>query len=162
MTDRPTLRPMRWWDLDAVAALEREAFPDTAWSVETFWAELAGVPVTRSYLVAVDDGRDTDGACVLVGYAGISISGADADVQTVVVRPAWRGRGVATALVEALTQHAAERGVRRLLLEVAADNAPARRLYSQLGFTDVGVRRAYFGPRRDALLMRRVVRGRVG
>ena len=49
------LRPMRWWDIDAALAIEQELFPD-AWSVETFWSELARVPETRHYLVAEDDG----------------------------------------------------------------------------------------------------------
>ena len=34
------LRRMRWWDIEAVLAVEREVFPDDAWSPEQFWAEL--------------------------------------------------------------------------------------------------------------------------
>ena len=45
------LRAMRWWDIDAVLAIELALFPD-AWSVGTFWAEFAGVPETRHYVVA--------------------------------------------------------------------------------------------------------------
>ena len=45
-------------------AMETSLFPD-AWSVETFWSELAGVPETRHYVVA-----EVEGA--LVGYGGLS------------------------------------------------------------------------------------------
>ncbi|MCZ9343773.1 ribosomal-protein-alanine N-acetyltransferase RimI, partial [Streptomyces sp. TRM76130] len=32
---------MRWWDIDAVLLLERELFPEDAWSRGMFWSELA-------------------------------------------------------------------------------------------------------------------------
>ena len=49
------LGPMRWWDIEAALVIEQELFAD-AWSAETFWAELAGVPETRHYVVADDEG----------------------------------------------------------------------------------------------------------
>ncbi|PNE36775.1 GNAT family N-acetyltransferase [Streptomyces noursei] len=46
---------MRWWDLDPVLELERDLFPEDAWSPGMFWSELAharGPLATRRYLVA--------------------------------------------------------------------------------------------------------------
>lgn len=65
------LREMRWWDIDPVLRMERELFPEDAWSRGMFWSELAharGPGATRRYLVAEDDGR-------MVGYAGLVTSG---------------------------------------------------------------------------------------
>ena len=71
-----TLREMRWTDIEDAIALEHELFPHDAWTREQFWSELAGVPATRWYVVAVDESG-------LLGYAGIyALPGADADVQT--------------------------------------------------------------------------------
>jgi ribosomal protein S18 acetylase RimI-like enzyme len=40
-----------------------------------------------------------------------------------------------------------------MFLEVRAGNLAARRLYRQLGFRDLGVRRGYYGPGQDAIVM---------
>lgn len=142
------LRPMRWWDVAAVAELEVSAFPATAWSAESFWSELAGVPGTRHYLVAEVDGR-------LVGYAGLAVTPPDADIQTIAVAAAQRGQGVGAALLTRLLDEAQDRGCRRVFLEVAADNDAAQRLYERHGFTLGHRRRHYYGPDRDALVMTR-------
>ena len=75
------------------------------------------------------------------------------------VAPAYRGRGVGTQLLEAVID-TAERwhGVRRLELEVYADNAAAIALYERHGFEREGLARGYAlrdGAYVDALLMAR-------
>lgn len=143
----PALRPMRWWDVADVAALEAELFGPTAWSAETFWSELAAPG--RAYWVA----RDDEGG--LLGYAGAAAAGGDADVQTVATAPAARGRGLGDALLTACEDHATALGAGALLLEVEAGNAPALRLYHRHGFVQVARRRDYYGPGSDALVLRR-------
>jgi ribosomal-protein-alanine N-acetyltransferase len=50
----------------------------------------------------------------------------------------------------------AEAGQRKVLLEVAVDNAPAQRLYAGYDFEPVGLRRGYYQPSNtDALVMMR-------
>jgi [ribosomal protein S18]-alanine N-acetyltransferase len=145
-----TLRPMRWWDVEPALALERVLFPDDAWSAETFWSELAGVPSTRHYLVAVDGDE-------VVGYAGLfAADHHQADVQTVAVAPGRQGQGIGDRLLGALLEEAARRGCTEILLEVRADNAAAQRLYARHGFERIGLRRGYYQPGRvDALVLRR-------
>jgi len=122
---------MRWWDVDAVQALDAELFGATAWTPATFWSELAAGP-TRWYVVAETVGAA--GAAVLAGYAGLLVPGPEADVQTIAVAPSAQGRGVGTRLLRALTAQAARGGARSLLLEVRADNAAAIALYEREGF----------------------------
>ena len=131
-----TVRPMRWWDIATVHAIEELAFPNTAWSVETFWAELAGVPATRHYLVAERGTR-------VVGYAGLMAVGSDA-----------RRQGVGTMLLDALLDEASRRGCSRVTLEVAASGEDARRLYVGRGFESIARRTGYYGPGADAVVMR--------
>ncbi len=140
---------MRWWHLEQVADIEVHAFADeSAWSVEQLWAELAGVPERRRYVVAADGDR-------VVGYAGIGLGPDTADVMTVAVRPGERGRGVGRRLVTALLDEAETAGLRTVLLEVRATNAAAIALYSDLGFVTISRRPAYYGPGRDGVIMRR-------
>ena len=144
----PHLRAMRWWDVEAAAEIEQRLFPD-AWSVETFWAELAGVPETRHYVVAEDDG-------VLLGYAGLFATRHSADVQTVAVAPEAQGSGLGATLLQDLLDEATRRGCGEVLLEVRVDNEPARRLYERHGFERVAVRRGYYQPGSvDGLVLRR-------
>ncbi|MGW4199890.1 ribosomal protein S18-alanine N-acetyltransferase [Streptomyces sp. NPDC004726] len=46
---------MRWWDIGPVYELERDLFPEDAWSLGMFWSDLAharGPRATRRYVVA--------------------------------------------------------------------------------------------------------------
>ena len=151
MTASPALRPMRWWDIEAVHAIETAVFPDP-WSVEAFWSELAHVPETRHYLVAEVQER-------IIGYGGLVATGRrshTADVQTVAVSRAAQGAGVGRMLVTALVEEAARRGAVEVLLEVRAENEVAQRLYARLGFERVGVRRGYYQPGgTDAYVLRK-------
>ena len=143
-----TLRPFRWWDIDAVLPLERTLFARDPWTAAGFWSELAGVPDTRCYLVAESDGR-------VVGYAGLFATADSADVQTLAVHPDVQGQGLGTTLLAALTDEAVRRGAATLLLEVRADNLVALRLYERHGFERLALRRGYYGPGADAVVMRR-------
>ena len=141
-----SLERMRWWDLDEVLPIERERFGDHAWTPAQFWSELARVPESRWYLVARSEGR-------VVGYAGVFLVGAEADVQTVAVAAEAQGQGIGRHLVEALARHAGRARARVLHLEVRADNEPALALYRRMGFASDGRRRDYYGRGRDAVLM---------
>jgi ribosomal-protein-alanine N-acetyltransferase len=141
-----TIRPMRWWDLDAVLPLERQLFADDPWSAAAFWGELAR-PESRHCVVAEDEQG-------LVGYAVLMTSGGDADVQTIAVAPRARGTGLGRRLLTDLLMEAARRGAGDVLLEVRADNDPALQLYTSTGFERIAVRRGYYASGGDAVVMR--------
>lgn len=151
MSDATRLREVGWRDLGPMTDLERRAFPDDAWSEATFWAELAGRP-RRSYVLAEDD----DG---LAGYAGLDLTGDVADVMTVAVDPGRRGQGLGARLLADLHRRATAAGATSVMLEVRADNAPARGLYESRGYAVVHTRPGYYrstaGPSVDALVMRK-------
>jgi [ribosomal protein S18]-alanine N-acetyltransferase len=94
-----------------------------------------------------------------VGFA-VSRMGADeAEILSIAIDEAWRGRGLSRDLLITHLGHLAGRGVRTIFLEVEENNAPARRLYERTGFAVVGRRERYYrgagGEQLNALLMRR-------
>jgi [ribosomal protein S18]-alanine N-acetyltransferase len=146
------LRAMRWWDIEPALELERRLFSHNPWTAGVFWAELAGVPATRHYLVADDGGR-------VLGYAGLAATRHEADVQTIAVDPDRQGEGLGRRLLDALLAEARRRGCADVFLEARADNERALELYRRSGFEQVGVRRGYYRPGPvDAVLMRRRMR----
>lgn len=58
-------------------------------------------------------------------------------ISNLAVHPEYRRRGIARGLVTAGVEMARQKRARRISLEVRADNAPARGLYQELGFTEV-------------------------
>jgi RimJ/RimL family protein N-acetyltransferase len=62
-----------------------------------------------------------------------------AQIIGTMVQPAWRGRGVGRALIEACIAQARADGVERLTLTVTAGNKAAERLYESAGFVRYGL-----------------------
>ncbi|MFI8350892.1 ribosomal protein S18-alanine N-acetyltransferase [Streptomyces sp. NPDC085596] len=142
---------MRWWDIDRVLGLEKDLFPEDAWSRGMFWSELAharGDGATRRYLVAENDGR-------LVGYAGLASSGDLGDVQTIAVARDQQGTGLGARLLTELLRAATAFECAEVMLECRVDNTRAQKLYERFGFAPIGFRRGYYQPGNvDALVMR--------
>jgi ribosomal-protein-alanine N-acetyltransferase len=145
------LREMRWWDIDPVLELERDLFPEDAWSRGMFWSELAharGPEANRRYVVA-------ESGPGIVGYAGLVATGDQADVQTIAVaRERW-GTGLGARLLAELLRAATAFECAEIMLECRVDNVRAQKLYERFGFEPIGVRRGYYQPGNvDALVMR--------
>ena len=155
------LRAMAPADLPAVAELERELFPEDAWSWEMFASEISGRAYGRYYLVAEEAGRVVGYAGLLARPPGVSRRGGpqpggQADVLTMAVATSHWGQGIGSALLSALLAEAARRGCAEVFLEVRADNPRAQQLYRRHGFTEAGLRRGYYQPSGvDAIVMRR-------
>jgi ribosomal protein S18 acetylase RimI-like enzyme len=83
---------------------------------------------------AGDDGnRDDEDRAVAV--ARLSFGGGWAGITSVEVDPAYRRRGLGSALTAACCEQAFTSGVRRVFLQVETGNAAARALYERCGFT---------------------------
>ena len=79
-----------------------------------------------------------------VGFALCRVVVDEAEILTIGTLPAWRRRGIGVRLIDALAQHAAQRGAEKMFLEVAADNGAAQALYLKQGFAKAGERRGYY------------------
>ena len=102
-------------------------------------------------------------ALIATGQGGVLAQtlGDDCEILALAVDPDTQRQGVASALLSRLFQHAANHGAERVILEVAASNAPARAFYAAKGFALIGQRKGYYtlkdGRKDDALLLSRPV-----
>ena len=68
----------------------------------------------------------------------------EAEILSVAVAAARRGKGLARRLLDLHLRRLAGLGVRRVFLEVEEGNTPALRLYRRAGFRQVGRREGYY------------------
>jgi [ribosomal protein S18]-alanine N-acetyltransferase len=129
------LTRMRRRHLRKVLSIESRVYP-RPWSASLFLSELSQRN-SRSYLVARHQG-------VVVGYAGMMFSGAEAHVTNIAVDPEVQGRKVGTRLLLTLVTEAIARGSTQLSLEVRVSNLAAQRMYEKFGFSVTGVRKGYY------------------
>ena len=70
----------------------------------------------------------------IVGFVISRIGADEAEILSVAIDQAHRGRGLSRDLLMTHLGHLAGRGVRTVFLEVEENNQPARRLYERAGF----------------------------
>ncbi|WP_426261268.1 GNAT family N-acetyltransferase [Sphingomonas sp. DC1100-1] len=141
-------------DVATVDALMTAAFDPRygeAWTRNQCLGVLA-MPGVRLTLALVDDRP--------AGFAMVRSVMEEAELLLLAVDPAFRRRGIGTALLRAVIAEAQMSGIADLHLEVRANN-PAVALYTEQGFAKVGERRGYYrgrgGEAFDAHTYRRAV-----
>jgi ribosomal-protein-alanine N-acetyltransferase len=147
------LRAIDLVDIGALARLHAECFPDDRWDAKAL-AELLAMSGASGYLV------EEPGVLLPLGLILDLTMAGDAEILTLAVAPEARRQGLAQWMLTDSFERVRAAGARSIRLEVAADNATARRLYERCGFRPVGRRRGYY--RRgsatiDALLLRRAL-----
>ena len=130
--------------VDQLAEIETESFahPLERKQIETLLAD------QNTHFLAARNGE------ILMGSVWLQTVLDEGYIGNVAVRPTYRRKGIADALLEHLDLLAQEKQLSFLTLEVRASNLPAVSLYEKHGYTRVGVRPAYYhDPREDAILM---------
>lgn len=141
------LVPMTVASLDAVLAIENEAYP-FPWTRGNFLDSLA-VGYTAQRLL---DEQDR-----LLGYF-IAMAGVEEmHLLNITVASVEQHRGHARFMLEDLVARCRQAGAQRLWLEVRTGNTRAQGLYERFGFRRVGLRKGYYpaphGRREDAVVM---------
>ncbi len=131
-------------DLDTIARLEEEAFPQDQVSRRSFAYHLRS-PLKPVIAVTVEG--------ELAGYALLALSkgGRSARIYTIAVDPRFARRGVGTTLIAAAESFARRHGRGRITLEVRYDNKPAITLYERCGFQPFGEHEDYYADGATAL-----------
>ncbi len=133
-------------DAARLSLLEAESF-DHPWRTAEIAAELAKPGTLALGLFGESGALD---ASVL-----FSTVLDEAELLRVATRPAVRRKGYGRTLLEAGLERLRRAGIAAVFLEVDEGNLPARELYRQLGFAEIGRRPAYYRDGAAAVLYRR-------
>ena len=147
----PVIRPLRPDKVADCARLHAAEFAHP-WSAE----EIAAL-IARSNTLAAAALSPASGE--LRGFVVSRLAADEAEILTIAVEPALRGRGVGRALLSESLRQAANAGAKSMFLEVDENNAPALALYARFDFVKVGERVGYYrrkgGLRATAVVMRK-------
>jgi ribosomal-protein-alanine N-acetyltransferase len=146
------IRPFRMADLDAVLAIERACFGADAYDRKLF-AELLGT-CGRLFLVAAAAGGVR---AYMVTATAVRRATLCAELISVAVGPAWRGRGMASTLMRGTLRRLRLRRVRQFSLAVRVSNRQAQALYAKFGFARVRQLHRYYEDGEDALVLRKLL-----
>ena len=133
-------------DLDGVLEVEQETFSNP-WTRDMYAWELQNRAVCHIYVARLSE-------CPVAGFCAFWRVVDELHINNVAVRPAYRGLGLGTALMQRIFEAGRTLGAHRITLEVRASNVRARQLYERLGFRHAGTRRNYYSqPVEDALIL---------
>jgi [ribosomal protein S18]-alanine N-acetyltransferase len=145
----PVLSEASTRDAGAIAALHGASFA-RGWSEQ----EVEGLLIDRHVIA-----HRTMAGSVTAGFILSRLVEDEAEILSVAVSSAWRGRGLARNLLNLHLRRLAGLGARAVFLEVDEHNAPAIRLYDRGGFHEISRRPNYYagteGKAAAALVLRR-------
>jgi ribosomal-protein-alanine N-acetyltransferase len=134
-------------DLPGIIEIERLAF-DSPWSLDSFVRELS-LPFSRLIVAsssAIGDER-------LVGFLCRWLVADECHILNLAVHPRMRRKGIADQLMRNALAEAKTRKAQVVSLEVRRSNLAARGLYRKFDFEERRLRRNYYGPGEDAIVM---------
>lgn len=129
--------------------IENSSFGCDAWHRAAF-LDYLDRPAKSVFLVATIHRR-------AVGYALAFHSGIRAEIHSIAVAPAQRGRGVAVRLLNRIMASLRRRGFKTVSLNVRLENEAAIGLYRKLGFQRTRRVNGYYDDGAPAWRMRRSV-----
>ena len=140
------IRTMVEADVAAVAGIEHAAY-QFPWSEGIFRDCLRVGYVCRVACVGEE----------VISYGVMSVGAGEAHILNLCVNAHFRCRGVGRRMLEYLVDRARAVGMAEAFLEVRPSNTAAIRLYTSMGFEQVGIRRGYYqavGGREDASVLK--------
>ncbi|MFB0561676.1 MAG: ribosomal protein S18-alanine N-acetyltransferase [Candidatus Lokiarchaeia archaeon] len=133
-------------DLDTLYEIERECFPKNAFP-KSFLKYL--IIQQNSVFLKAKIYREIVGFIVGIIQAPQSTG----RIYSLDIKPEFRGKGVATRLLQALETEFKVKGVTFSILEVDAKNTAALKLYQKFGYKPKKLIKNYYGKNRDAIKM---------
>jgi len=141
----PIIRPMEIMDIKQVMKVELAAY-EFPWTPNIFRDCLR----VGYYCCVIENAGD------LVGHAVMSYAVGECHILNVCIHPEYQRQGLGRRVIERLLEVGQQNAVRIAFLEVRLSNTGAYRLYEDLGFTEVGIRKEYYpavNGREDAMIL---------
>lgn len=102
--------------------------------------------ITFHYYLKVDEKT--------VGLSDVKIIDTEAEILYIFIQEKERGKGYGRAFLRKIIDNLDASKIHKILLEVDESNVVAHQLYINAGFTQVGIRKAYYQNGEDAILMK--------
>ncbi len=125
--------------LNELANLHAKCFPNKPWSANDF----ADLKKSGCEIIASQNG--------FIVWRAVAD---EAEIISVGVAPDARRAGIAAAMLGIMENELKKNGIKNIFLEVAEDNQPARQLYKNNGYNEIGVRPKYYDGV-DAIMMKK-------
>ncbi|MFN3567974.1 MAG: ribosomal protein S18-alanine N-acetyltransferase [Caldimicrobium sp.] len=127
-----------------LSVLEKEIFNEKAWSFNMIKEETKN---PFSYIFVLLKDREP------VGYLLARLFLEEGEILRLAVKQEFRGQGLGRYLLENFLFEAYNNEIRKIYLEVSEKNIKAIIFYKNLGFRAVGVRKNYYAPGEDGIIM---------
>lgn len=132
-------------DLPRIIEIERLAFP-APWTLASFQRELT-LPFSRIMVALPADSN------LIAGFLCRWLIADECHVLNIAVDPESRQHGIGAVMLREAITEAKSTGANVVTLEVRRSNLPARQLYRKFEFEERRLRRHYYGPGEDAIIM---------
>ena len=123
-------------DLEEIKDVLEKDFDDF-WKVNTLKEELLS---NYSSFITIKLDKTNE----ILGFAGFKKTLDTADIMNIVVRKDFRNKKIGKKLLSSLIKKAKEQNIKTIFLEVNSKNLPALKLYENIGFKKIGIRKNYY------------------
>lgn len=148
MYPRYTVRTFRLSEMDRILEMEHASFGNDAYDRNLF---------AEFYHKCGDLFLVCERRAKVCGYIVTCIRGDRAELVSIAVDPAARGKGAGSTLLESTLRRLKRRRVARFGLMVRVSNDPARTFYERYGFRRIRLVRGYYEDGEDGILMTKVL-----
>jgi ribosomal-protein-alanine N-acetyltransferase len=141
-------------DLPRITEIERISYA-TPWSLKSFERELT-LPFSKIVVAKLTPSEGPSENSVpdgLVGFLCRWLVADECHILNLAVLPEFRRRGVGYFLLNSTIAEAISKQASCVTLEVRRANLAARQLYRKLEFEERRLRKHYYGPGEDAIVM---------
>jgi ribosomal-protein-alanine N-acetyltransferase len=140
------IRNATYSDLPRILEIEELSFSQP-WSLNSFRRELT-LPFSRLIVASADAANNLPD-----GFLCRWLVADELHILNIAVHPAQRHTGIGTRLIEETIDEARTRHAQVITLEVRRANLSARSLYRKFNFQERRLRKNYYGPGEDAIVM---------
>ncbi|MDD5687775.1 MAG: ribosomal protein S18-alanine N-acetyltransferase [Elusimicrobia bacterium] len=134
-------------DINGILKIEQESYPDP-WSRKMFEREL-NLDFSHFFVATI--------LSEIVAYVCFWHVADEAHVTNIAVSEKYRKKGVGSKMLKYIIDLAKSLQIKKMFLEVRANNIGAKVLYENYGFKNIGIRKKYYSNKDDAVIMEKIL-----
>ena len=135
--------PAQLHHLNDIIFIEKSAF-NQPWTKNQFMNDIQSELDSENWVYVINE--------LVAGYIFGWIIQGEFHLNNIAVHPEYLRRSIGKNLIQHIIARVILRNVGVILLEVSAENIPARKCYQSLGFNQMGIRKNYYSKGDDAIL----------